>query len=138
MQNISTNSIIDAKTEIEKRVVNYLQSNGLTNRDMDNDHLSYGMGKEFDYCLWVEGAFDNIRIELRYVGHKPERIVRRELMALDERIATVNLTRDYPEQAYQDMLNNSTLDTIFVMIDGQLQQTCMYEYMRYKMRNMAF
>lgn len=137
MQNVS-NNIIDVKKEVENKVVNYLKAHGLSKRDEVNDNMWYGIEMGADYCLWVEGSFDNIHIDLRYEGFKPEKIVKREILAMDERIDSINITREYPQQAFDDEMSNSSLDTIFVMIDGQLQQTTYDEYIRYKLRNRVF
>lgn len=130
--------VVNANTEIENKIVSYLSANGLKVRDDDSAALFNGMRKDADYSLWVEGSFDNIRVELRYRGFKPERVVRREMMAIDERICCMNLTREIPQEDFDTELLNSTLDTIFIMVDGQLQQTTIDEYVKYKLRNKVF
>lgn len=140
MQKIQTlnGMVVNANTEIQNKIVSYLSANGLNVRDDDGAALFNGMRQDADFCLYVEGSFDNIRVELRYRGFKPERVVRREIMAIDERICTINLTREIPDEDFNDELSNSTLDTIFIMVDGQLQQTTIMEYIHYKLRNKVF
>lgn len=141
MQNVSK-SILDLietpKADIEAKIDEYFTANGFKNPDEVTDHLFYGMDKGKDFCYFVEGSFDGVKVEVRYEGFKPERLVRRDILALDDRIDSVNITRDFPQEAYDTELDKAQLDTIFVLIDGKLQQTTIMEYVQYKMRNMTF
>lgn len=62
----------------------------------------------------------------------------RELLALDERISNVDAYRFLSNENYREELGRIELEPIFVMIDGKLMQTTIYEYVQYGARNKDF
>ena len=95
-------------------------------------------GCDGDFAFEVSGTIDDIQVQVCYQDYKPRKLVVRELLALDERISNVDAYRFLSNENYREELGRIELEPIFVMIDGKLMQTTIYEYVQYGARNKDF
>ena len=131
-------NFIDANAEIQQKVNNYFQSNGLTHKDPDTDIRTWGLGLGYNYNYLVDGSLDDVIVTVAYDNFKPKHIVRREILALDSHIADVRVFRFLDDAACTEQLFEVFYDKFIVMIDGEYQQVTIRDYIYYKSRNVDY
>ena len=77
-------------------------------------------------------------MSVSYNDYKPTKLVVREIMALDPRISNVRAERYLSAAHYKEQLNRIEFEPIFVMVDGKLMQTTLYDYVIYGTRNIDY
>ena len=123
--------------EIEHKLDEYFAVNGFKERGAFGiDGLS---GEDEDYGYCIDGTMDDIQVSVVYYNYKPRKKVVREIMALDERISEVKVYRHLRSAQFNDKLWELAFEQpIFVMVDGELMKTTMYEFVHYSARNIDY
>lgn len=120
--------------EISVKISDYFRSHSFKQQGcFDKDGLVDG-----DFAIDIRGTMDDIQVSVCYFDYKPRQIVMRELLALDERISSVDTYRFLSHEHYQDQMADIELEPIFVMVDGKLTQTTIYEYICYRARHLYY
>ena len=119
--------------EISSKLSNYFRTRGFKQEGQFDK-----FGCDGDFAFEVSGTIDDIQVQVVYQDYKPRKLVVRELLALDERISNVDAYRFLSNENYREELGRIELEPIFVMIDGKLMQTTIYEYVQYGARNKDF
>ena len=133
MQTAIIEGIQNPVEEVTSKIRNYFRSHNFTQEGVfDND------GCDGDFAFDIHGTIDDIQVSGCYRDYKPRKSVIRELLALDERISNVDAYRYLSTERFREELIRVELDPIFVMIDGKLMQTNIYEYVNYGVRNIDY
>lgn len=134
MKQVLTEGVQHPVAEISAKITQYFHSRGFKKQgDGDRDGIVDG---DFDFI--VEGIIDELQVQVFYNDYKPRKCVIRDIMALDERISTVIAWRCLSEANYKEELRRIELDPIYVMVDGKLMQTDIFEYVNYVARNIDY
>jgi len=133
MQTAILEGVQNPVEEITSKLSNYFRSRGFKQEGQFDK-----FGCDGDYAFEVSGTIDDIQVSVCYRDYKPRKVVVRELLALDERISNVDAYRFLSNENYREELGRIELEPIFVMIDGKLMQTTIYEYVQYGARNKDF
>ena len=135
--NNETLKIQDANSEIQQKIREYFTANGLTH---EGQYGSIGpdLCAKDDYAFYVDGRMGSIEVNITYCEFKTKKQVQRDILALDERIDRVNLWRNLSYDEYDNQLSRLSHETIYVMIDGQLMQTTLDEWVNYNTRNIDY
>lgn len=120
--------------EIYAKVQQYFRSHGL----MKEGYFDKVSPCEGDFAIDIYGTIDDIQVQVVYQDYKPKKIVMREIMALDDRICNVDVYRSISDEHYKEELDRITLETIYVMVDGKLMETTLYDYVLYGTRNIDY
>lgn len=136
MQNKTNNGIVIANPieEVTEKIRNYFLRAGFNHETGDHSEVCNAI-ENGTFCIEVSGAFDDINVRVSYNDYKSQRAVTRELLAIDDRICNINVTRYLSEENLTSAYNDAALESIYVYIDGQLQRTTFDEYARYTVRN---
>ena len=133
MKQVLIEGIQNPVEEVTSKIRNYFRSHNFTQEGVfDKD------GCDGDFAFDIRGTIDDIQVSVCYRDYKPRKSVVRELLALDERISNVDAYRFLSSENYREELLRVELDPIFVMIDGKLMQTTIYEYVNYVARNIDY
>lgn len=133
MKQVLIEGIQNPVEEVTSKIRNYFRSHNFTQEGVfDKD------GSDGDFAFDIRGTIDDIQVSVCYRDYKPRKSVVRELLALDDRISNVDAYRFLSSENYRDELLRMELDPIFVMIDGKLMQTTIYEYVNYVARNIDY
>lgn len=133
MKQVLIEGIQNPVEEVTSKIRNYFRSHNFTQEGVfDKD------GCDGDFAFDIRGTIDDIQVSVCYRDYKPRKSVVRELLALDDRISNVDAYRFLSSENYRDELLRVELDTIFVMIDGKLMQTTIYEYVNYVARSIDY
>lgn len=120
--------------EIANKLRTYFHNHSFKHEGpFDKDGISDG-----DFGFDIRGTIDDMQVQVGYFDYKPRKVVIREILALDERISNVDAYRFLSDEHYRDQLGRIELDPIFVMVDGKLMQTTIYEYVNYGTRNIDY
>lgn len=119
--------------EITSKLSNYFRSRGFKQEGQFDK-----FGCDGDYAFEVSGTIDDIQVSVCYQDYKPRKVVVRELLALDERISNVDAYRFLSNDNFREELGRIELEPIFVMIDGKLMQTTIFDYVQYGSRNIDY
>ena len=130
MTNAAIEGIQNPIQEISSKLTSYFRTRGFKQEGQFDK-----FGCDGDFAFEVSGTIDDIQVQVVYQDYKPRKLVVRELMALDERISNVDAYRFLSNEKYREELGRIELEPIFVMIDGKLMQTTIYEYVQYGARN---
>ena len=130
MTNAAIEGIQNPIQEISSKLTSYFRNHGFKHEGQFDK-----FGCDGDFAFEVSGTIDDIQVQVVYQDYKPRKLVVRELLALDERISNVDAYRFLSNENYREELGRIELEPIFVMIDGQLMQTTIYEYVQYGARN---
>lgn len=133
MTNAAIEGIQNPIQEISSKLSNYFRTRGFKQEGQFDK-----FGCDGDFAFEVSGTIDDIQVQVVYQDYKPRKLVVRELLALDERISNVDAYRFLSNENYREELGRIELEPIFVMIDGKLMQTTIYEYVQYGARNKDF
>ena len=133
MTNAAIEGIQNPIQEISSKLTSYFRNHGFKHEGQFDK-----FGCDGDFAFEVSGTIDDIQVQVCYQDYKPRKLVVRELLALDERISNVDAYRFLSNENYREELGRIELEPIFVMIDGQLMQTTIYEYVQYGARNKDF
>ena len=133
MTNAAFEGIQNPIQEISSKLSNYFRTRGFKQEGQFDK-----FGCDGDFAFEVSGTIDDIQVQVVYQDYKPRKLVVRELLALDERISNVDAYRFLSNENYREELGRIELEPIFVMIDGKLMQTTIYEYVQYGARNKDF
>ena len=133
MPNAAIEGIQNPIQEISSKLSNYFRTRGFKQEGQFDK-----FGCDGDFAFEVSGTIDDIQVQVVYQDYKPRKLVVRELLALDERISNVDAYRFLSNENYREELGRIELEPIFVMIDGKLMQTTIYEYVQYGARNKDF
>lgn len=133
MQTAIIEGIQNPVEEVTSKIRNYFRSHNFTQEGaFDKD------GCDGDFAFDIHGTIDDLQVSVCYRDYKPRKSVVRDLLALDERISNVDAYRFLSAEIYKDELMRIEFEPIFVMIDGQLMQTNIYEYVNYAVRNIDY
>ena len=91
-----------------------------------------------DFAFDIYGTMDEIQVQVAYQDYKPKKSVVREIMAIDDRICNVDVYRCLSADNYRDELSRITLQPIYVMIDGKMMETTIFDYVQYGARNIDY
>lgn len=130
MQTAILEGVQNPVEEITSKLSNYFRTRGFKQEGQFDK-----FGCDGDFAFEVSGTIDDIQVQVCYQDYKPRKLVVRELLALDERISNVDAYRFLSNENYREELGRIELEPIFVMIDGKLMQTTIYEYVQYGARN---
>ena len=91
-----------------------------------------------DFAIEVYGTMDDVQVQVVYNDYKPKKAVIRELLALDDRISNVDVYRGLSENNYREELSRIVMEPIYVMIDGKMMETTIFDYVQYVARNIDY
>ena len=120
--------------EVSSKISQYFIGRGFKKQG-DGDCVGVSDG---DFDFKIEGTIDELQVQVFYQNYKPRKSVIRDIMALDDRISTVSAYRSLSSDKYEEELTRIEIEPIFVMIDGKLMQTTIYEYVNYVARNIDY
>lgn len=133
MQTAILEGVQNPVEEITSKLSNYFRTRGFKQEGQFDK-----FGCDGDFAFEVSGTIDDIQVSVCYQDYKPRKVVVRELLALDERISNVDAYRFLSNENYREELGRIELEPIFVMIDGKLMQTNIYDYVQYGARNIDY
>ena len=133
MTNAAIEGIQNPIQEISSKLTSYFRNHGFKHEGQFDK-----FGCDGDFAFEVSGTIDDIQVQVCYQDYKPRKLVVRELLALDERISNVDAYRFLSNENYREELGRIELEPIFVMIDGQLMQTTIFDYVQYGARNIDY
>ena len=134
-----TQAVLEGKAqnpveEISAKVQQYFRSHGF----MNEGGFDKTCPVQGDYAFEVFGTIDDVHVQAVYENYKPKKAVIRELLALDDRISNVDVYRCLSNETYREELSRISLDSIYVMIDGKMMETTIYDYVQYVARNIDY
>lgn len=135
--NNETLTIQDANSEIQQKIRQYFNANGMT-REGHYGSVGPDMGREEDFCMWVDGQVDGIQVNITYCDFKTKKQVQRDILALDDRIERVNLWRNLSEKEWDNGIDRLMMEPMYIMADGQLMRTTLREWVEFSVRNVDF
>ena len=133
MKEVFVEGFQNPEKEVIEKVRNYFRSHGFT-KECPTDQLEDGP----KFTVDIRGTIDDFEVAVNYNDYKPTKVVIREILALDPRISNVTAERFLSAQHYKDQLNRIEFEPIFVMVDGKLMQTTLYDYVIYGTRNIDY
>lgn len=136
--NVNNLTIQDANAEIQQKIREYFNRYGMTREGQYGTASCDGCMAEDDWCMFIDGSCDSFRVDLAYTDFKPKRSVIRDIMALDDRIESVNCWRNLSYEEWDNAMDRVRDETIYVMIDGTLQRTTVADYALYMCRNIDY
>ncbi len=133
MKEVFVEGFQNPEKEVMEKVQNYFRSHGFT-KECPTDSLEEGA----KFTLDIQGTIDDFEVSVTYNDYKPTKVVIREIMALDPRISNVRAERFLSGEHYNEQLHNLEFEPIFVMVDGKLMQTTLYDWIIYGTRNIDY
>ena len=133
MTNAAIEGIQNPIQEISSKLISYFRSRGFKQEGQFDK-----FGCDGDFAFEVSGTIDDIQVQVVYQDYKPRKLVVRELLALDERISNVDAYRFLSNENYREELGRIELEPIFVMIDGKMMETTIFDYVQYGARNIDY
>ena len=133
MKEVFVEGFQNPEKEVMEKVQNYFRSHGFT-KECPTDSLEGGA----KFTLDIQGTIDDFEVSVTYNDYKPTKVVIREIMALDTRISNVRAERYLSAAHYKEQLGNIEFEPIFVMVDGKLMQTTLYDWIIYGTRNIDY
>ena len=130
LQGIAQNPV----EEISAKVQQYFKRHGFK----EEGQFDKTCPMDGDFAFELFGTMDDVQLQVVYQDYKPKKTVIRDLLALDDRISNVDVYRCLSEQNYRDELSRIALDPIYVMIDGKMIETTIYDYVQYGARNIDY
>ena len=130
LQGIAQNPV----EEISAKVQQYFRSHGFK-QEGQFDKVCPCDG---DFAFELFGTMDDVQLQVVYQDYKPKKAVIRELLALDDRISNVDVYRCLSEANYREELSRIVMEPVYVMIDGKMMETTIYDYVQYGARNIDY
>ena len=120
--------------ESSAKVQQYFKSLGFKEEGQFDKNLPL----DGDFAFELFGTMDDVQLQVVYQDYKPKKAVIRDLLALDDRISNVDVYRCLSDGNYRDELSRISLQPIYVMIDGKMMETTIFDYVQYGARNIDY
>ena len=134
MTNAAIEGIQNPLQEISSKLTSYFRNHGFKHEgQFDKTCPTDG-----DFAFELFGTMDDVQVQVVYQDYKPKKAVIRDILALDDRISNVDVYRCLSDANYREELSRISLDPIYVLIDGKLMETNIFDYVQYGARNIDY
>lgn len=134
MTNAAIEGIQNPLQEISSKLTSYFRNHGFKHEgSFDKTCPTDG-----DFAFELFGTMDDVQVQVVYEDYKPKKAVIRDILALDDRISNVDVYRCLSDANYREELSRISLDPIYVLIDGKLMETNIFDYVQYGARNIDY
>jgi hypothetical protein len=120
--------------EISSKLTSYFRNHGFKHEGSFDKTCPL----DGDFAFELFGTMDDVQVQVVYEDYKPKKAVIRDLLALDDRISNVDVYRCLSDANYREELSRIALDPIYVLIDGKLMETNIFDYVQYGARNIDY
>ena len=134
MTNAAIEGIQNPLQEISSKLTSYFRNHGFKHEGQFDKTAPL----DGDFAFELFGTMDDVQVQVVYEDYKPKKAVIRDILALDDRISNVDVYRCLSDANYREELSRISLDPIYVLIDGKLMETNIFDYVQYGARNIDY
>lgn len=134
MTNAAIEGIQNPLQEISSKLTSYFRNHGFKHEGQFDKTAPL----DGDFAFELFGTMDDVQVQVVYQDYKPKKAVIRDILALDDRISNVDVYRCLSDANYREELSRIALDPIYVLIDGKLMETNIFDYVQYGARNIDY